>query len=46
MNGLMGVQEDKMVGIAGDENEAERKGVSLHANLQVCKQYLLLCHRY
>lgn len=45
-NGLMDVQEDNMVGIAGDGNEAERRGVSLYANLQVCKQSLLLCQRY
>ena len=45
-NGLMGVQEDNMVGIAGDGNEAERRGVSLYANLQVCKQSLLVCQRY
>ena len=42
----MGVQEDNMVGIAGDGNEAERRVVSLFANLQVCKQSLLLCQRY
>ena len=42
----MGVQEDNMVGIVGVVYEVERWGVSLYANLQVCKQSLLLCQRY